>query len=110
MAIVLNNLLQNALKFTPSGGTITLSAESTDDKNITIKVADTGVGMDTEAWLQQQKAQTLLSKEGTAKEKGTGLGLFLVKEIVDKNEGTLHIDSQKGIGTTVSITLKRKDN
>lgn len=108
LAIVINNLLQNALKFTPSGGSITLSAEETGDKNITFKVIDTGVGMDTVVWKQQQQAQTLLSKEGTAKEKGTGLGLFLVKEIVDKNGGTLHIQSEKGTGTTVSIGLQQK--
>ncbi len=107
LAIVLNNLLQNALKFTPSGGTIALSVDQTDDKQLTIKIADSGVGMDIEAWQQQQKSQVLLSKEGTAKEKGTGLGLFLVKEIVDKNGGTLAIQSEKGMGTTVSVGLKK---
>ncbi len=109
LAIVLNNLLQNALKFTPSGGTIVLSVEQTSDKQLTIKIADSGVGMDIEAWQQQQKSQVLLSKEGTAKEKGTGLGLFLVKEIVDKNGGTLAIQSEKGMGTTVSVGLKKGD-
>jgi signal transduction histidine kinase len=107
LGIVLNNLLQNALKFTPSGGTISLSVEPTSDKQLTIKIADSGVGMDIEAWQQQQKTQTILSKEGTAKEKGTGLGLFLVKEIVDKNGGTLAIESEKGMGTTVSVGLKK---
>jgi signal transduction histidine kinase len=107
LAIVLNNLLQNALKFTPSGGTVVLSVEPTSDKQLTIKIADSGVGMDIEAWQQQQKTQTILSKEGTAKEKGTGLGLFLVKEIMDKNGGTLAIQSEKGIGTTVSVGLKK---
>jgi signal transduction histidine kinase len=107
LAIVLNNLLQNALKFTPSGGTISLSVEPTSDKQLTIKIADSGVGMDIEAWQQQQRSQVLLSKEGTAKEKGTGLGLFLVKEIMDKNGGTLAIQSKKGMGTTVSVGLKK---
>ena len=76
-------------------------------KQLTIKIADSGVGMDIAAWQQQQKSQVLLSKAGTAKEKGTGLGLFLVKEIVDKNGGTLDIQSEKGIGTTVSVGLKK---
>jgi two-component system, sensor histidine kinase and response regulator len=66
-----------------------------------------GIGMNIEAWQQQQKMQTILSKKGTAKEKGTGLGLFLVKEIMDKNGGTLAIQSEKGIGTTVSVGLKK---
>ncbi len=107
LGIVLNNLLQNALKFTPSGGTINLSVDTTNDQQITIKVADSGVGMDIEAWQQLQKSQVLLSKQGTAKEKGTGLGLFLVKEIVDKNGGTLGIESKKGVGTTVFIGLEK---
>jgi signal transduction histidine kinase len=107
LGIVLNNLLQNALKFTPSGGTITLSVDTTNDQQIILKVADSGMGMDIEAWQEQQKSQILLSKQGTAKEKGTGLGLFLVKEIVDKNGGTLAIESEKGLGTTVSIGLKK---
>jgi signal transduction histidine kinase len=107
LAIVLNNLLQNALKFTPSGGTVVLSVEQTSDKLLTIKIADSGVGMDIVEWQLQQKTQTILSKEGTAKEKGTGLGLFLVKEIVDKNGGTLAIQSEKGVGTTVSVGLKK---
>lgn len=107
LGIALNNLLQNALKFTPSGGTIVLSVDTTNDQQMTLKIADSGVGMDIEAWQQQQKNQVLLSKQGTAKEKGTGLGLFLVKEIVDKNGGTLAIQSEKGVGTTVFIGLKR---
>jgi signal transduction histidine kinase len=107
LGIVLNNLLQNALKFTPSGGTITLSVDTTNDQQIILKIADSGVGMDIEAWQEQQKSQVLLSKQGTAKEKGTGLGLFLVKEIVDKNGGTLAIESQNGVGTTVFIGLKK---
>lgn len=107
LGIVWNNLLQNALKFTPSGGTITLSVDTTSDQQIILKVADSGMGMDIEAWQEQQKSQILLSKQGTAKEKGTGLGLFLVKEIVDKNGGTLAIESEKGLGTTVSIGLKK---
>ena len=63
LAIVLNNLLQNALKFTPSGGTIALSVEQTSDKQLTIKIADSGVGMDIEAWQRQQKSQvTVVNK------------------------------------------------
>jgi signal transduction histidine kinase len=108
LSIVLNNLLQNAIKFTPKGGTIRVTAEETNDQTIALKVTDTGVGMDVAAWKKQKGSQTLLSKEGTAKEKGTGLGLFLVKEIIDKNEGTLHIESVLGKGTTVLIGLKKE--
>ena len=107
MGIVFNNLLQNAIKFTPSGGTVVIYAEANDSQLFTLKVADTGIGMDVEIWKTMQKSQTLLSKQGTNKEKGTGLGLFLVKEIVDKNGGLFDIQSRKNIGTIASIGLKK---
>jgi signal transduction histidine kinase len=105
LSIVVNNILNNALKFTPSGGTIRVSAYESDVEKITLQISDTGIGMD----VQQQEQNTLLhSRKGTENEKGIGIGLSLVREIVDKNGGTMRIESQKGVGTNVFIILREK--
>ena len=101
---VLRNLLSNAVKFTPLGGTITIESNYAD-RAIYCSVADTGIGM------SEDKIAKLFSREshsttaGTEGEKGTGIGLLLCKELLERNGGTITIESSVGQGTTFHFTL-----
>lgn len=100
---VLRNLINNAVKFTPVGGTITLRSKCEDEKVI-VSVSDTGVGISPE---NRNSIFTLesLTTPGTRQEAGTGLGLVLCKEFTEKNNGDIWFDSEVGKGTTFSIAL-----
>lgn len=101
---VVRNLISNAIKFTPSGGVITISAKP-QGKHWLVSIADTGVGM---SEIVQQKLFQIGSKHstaGTAQEKGTGLGLILCKDFVEKNGGTLIVESTEGIGSNFKFTI-----
>ncbi|MBD3306174.1 PAS domain S-box protein [candidate division KSB3 bacterium] len=109
LGIIVRNLLSNALKFTPDGGTVTIVAESHDEM-ITISVHDTGVGMNAHKLRRLFLiGERKISTPGTNREKGTGLGLILCKEFVEHQGGTIWVESQKGQGSTFSFTLPRGD-
>ena len=102
--IIFRNLINNAIKFTPNEGMITISTEI-KDKNLVIQVTDTGVGM-TEADVLKLFSNTEnFSKYGTNFEKGTGLGLRLVKAMVIKNNGEIMVNSQPNKGSQFIIQL-----
>jgi signal transduction histidine kinase len=103
MRSVLRNLLTNAIKFTRPNGTITISAYRLDAK-IVISVSDTGVGIPP---INRDRLFTLTSitTEGTHQEKGTGLGLLLCKEFVEKNGGRIWFETEEGKGTTFYFSL-----
>ncbi|WP_405396732.1 ATP-binding protein [Maribacter sp. Asnod2-G09] len=102
--IIFRNLINNAIKFTPNDGLITISTEI-KDKNLVIQVTDTGVGM-TEADIQKLFSNTEnFSKYGTNLEKGTGLGLRLVKAMVIKNNGEIMVKSQPNQGSQFIVEL-----
>jgi signal transduction histidine kinase len=100
---ILLNLLANAVKFTPAGGTVTVSTDIDEHGAIAISVEDTGVGMDA------SEIQVALERFGQASSsltrsyEGTGLGLPLTKALVDLHGGQLTIVSEKGKGTTVTV-------
>ena len=106
---VLRNLISNALKFTNEGGKIEISAEK-NELTSTIKVADNGIGIVPEILEKLFNISSLHSTKGTADEQGTGLGLLLCKEFVEKHGGKIWIDSQLNAGTTVSFTIPVKNN
>jgi two-component system, sensor histidine kinase and response regulator len=101
--IILQNLLSNALKFTYSGGTITIKSQKID-KMVQISVADTGKGMNEEQQSKLFSTQYFTTK-GTAGEKGNGLGLHLVKDLVEKNGGKIWVKSEEGKGTEFCFLL-----
>jgi PAS domain S-box-containing protein len=101
---VLRNLISNAIKFTNPDGTISVSAE-VRDREIEISVADNGIGMDEETQSNVFKMVSKKSRSGTADEEGTGLGLILTKEFVEKNNGEIKVKSETGKGTTFTFTL-----
>ena len=98
---VLSNLIGNAIKFTDSGGTITVTAEKTAAKNEAIvSIKDTGKGIDMEI------LPRLFSKFASKSDKGTGLGLFLSKGIIQAHGGKIWAENNKdGIGATFRFTL-----
>ena len=101
---VLRNLITNAIKFTKQGGTIIISTERNDDW-ITVNVADDGVGISNENIQKLFKIDSNYSTYGTAKEAGTGLGLILCKELVEKQGGKINVLSKKDSGSTFFFTL-----
>jgi signal transduction histidine kinase len=105
--LVLRNLLSNALKFTESDGTIEVSARVHED-TIECSVSDSGVGMSQRTLEKLFRIDAKTSTPGTAGEEGTGLGLILCKELVEKNGGTIRVESEVGNGSTFTLTLPIK--
>jgi signal transduction histidine kinase len=101
---VLRNLISNALKFTYTGGEVRVVAE-TYAQTIRIAVRDTGVGITAEDVDRIFEPDTHFSTPGTNSEMGTGLGLMLCKDFVEKNGGTLQVESTLGQGTLVTFTI-----
>ncbi|MFP4528782.1 MAG: PAS domain S-box protein [Candidatus Kapaibacterium sp.] len=101
---IIRNLMSNAIKFTREGGKITISANKKDSM-IHIAVQDTGVGIEPERIEKLFKIGGKTSTFGTANEKGTGLGLALCRELVEKNLGTIMAESRPGKGTKFIFTL-----
>jgi len=105
--VVLRNLVANAIKFTRKGGSVHIRAWQELDK-IYCSVVDTGVGMKAEYLEQFKNKGYLSSSKGTDQEIGTGLGLQLVKDLLEKNNGTLEIESKIDEGSTFTFTLPMK--
>jgi two-component system, sensor histidine kinase and response regulator len=106
IAAVIRNLLSNAVKFTHPGGNIRLEAEERAT-HVNYRVIDTGVGIPAENMDRLFKIDGGLSTNGTNHEKGTGLGLILCKEFVEKNKGTITVESTPGEGTAFTFTLPK---
>ncbi len=103
---ILRNLINNALKFTPVGGQVTVSADARSEA-VTISIADTGVGMTKEQVDRLFRIDTSTTTRGTNNEQGTGLGLILVHDFVSRQGGHILVDSQEGVGTTFRVELPR---
>ncbi|MFM7856971.1 MAG: sensor histidine kinase, partial [Flammeovirgaceae bacterium] len=104
---VIRNLISNAIKFTPNGGLITLGVKLKNDEVI-IWIQDNGVGISAEAIQKLFRADVKHSTKGTANEIGTGLGLLLCKEFVEKNGGRIWVESVVGEGSLFQFTLPPK--
>jgi two-component system CheB/CheR fusion protein len=104
---VLTNLLTNAIKFTPSGGTVELevTTDPTLSRPIIVRVRDTGVGIPAELLPNLFEPFSAAVKPGTGGERGTGLGLAIGKRLVELHGGAISISSQPGSGTTVEVSL-----
>jgi signal transduction histidine kinase len=104
--LVFRNLILNALKFTEVGGVVTVEA-IVKGNFIQIAISDNGVGIAPEVQKILFEKTTGYSTRGTANEKGTGLGLILCKEFVERNGGEIWLESEPGKGSTFYFTLKK---
>jgi signal transduction histidine kinase len=104
---VIRNLIANSIKFTPAGGTVEVSAQ-TEGNKIKVMVTDNGVGMTSEFAVNIFALDKKTTSIGTDGEKGTGLGLPLCKEMVEKCEGEIWCESTIDKGTTFAFTLPIK--
>ena len=102
--LVLRNLIVNAIKFTNDEGKITVSSSVTNSK-IQISITDNGVGIDKEKLDQMFTQHKNPSTQGTANEKGTGLGLLLCDDFIKQNNGTIYAKSEKGKGSVFTFEL-----
>jgi signal transduction histidine kinase len=102
--LVFRNLLLNGIKFTDNGGTIKVSALAEGD-SIKVSVTDNGVGIAPEIQKVLFDKTTGYSTRGTANEKGTGLGLILCKEFIERNGGKIWLESEVGKGSTFFVTI-----
>jgi len=101
---VVRNLISNAIKFTPEEGRITLSVLKQNGE-VVASITDTGVGMSQNVIDKLFRIDSKHSTKGTANEKGTGLGLILCKEFVEKNGGRIWVTSREGEGSVFYFTL-----
>lgn len=106
---ILRNLISNAIKFTPKSGKITIKAHSITDKNkhsyAEICVEDSGIGIAKETMAHLFTISENVSTKGTENEAGTGLGLMLCKEFVEKHGGKIRVESEVGKGSKFIFTL-----
>ncbi|QXP60051.1 tetratricopeptide repeat-containing sensor histidine kinase [Olleya sp. HaHaR_3_96] len=103
--IVIQNLLANAVKFCNRGDSITMSNQISNG-NVLLSVSDTGVGID-KANQAKLFGNNTFTTRGTNKEKGTGLGLTICRELVTLNKGTIWVESELNIGSTFYVALPR---
>ncbi|MFW6227917.1 MAG: sensor histidine kinase [Alkalispirochaeta sp.] len=111
LATIVRNLVSNAIKFSARGGSIRITATPGDPSTperpgmTTITVRDTGIGIAPELLERLLAARSGVSTTGTGGETGTGLGFELVRDLVDRSDGTLEIASTEGEGTVVAVTM-----
>jgi signal transduction histidine kinase len=104
--LIFRNLILNAIKFSDKGGLIEISSKQEGDFHV-MAIKDYGVGINPEVQKILFDKTTGYSTRGTANEKGTGLGLILCKEFIEKNGGKIWLESEEGKGSTFYFTIKK---
>jgi signal transduction histidine kinase len=107
---VVRNLVSNAVKFTPGGGKVTVTATITSENLVEIRITDTGIGMTPELKAKLFSMTEKTNRPGTAGEPSSGLGLLLCKEFIEKHGGKIWVDSEEGKGSTFVFTIGPSDN
>ena len=105
LSSTIHNLSSNAVKFTPAGGKVNISAKATADGTIEISVKDSGIGMNAEILANMFTLSKSIGRKGTDGEPSTGLGLLLCKDFIEKNGGKIWAESKEGKGSTFYFTL-----
>lgn len=104
---VFTNLVSNAIKFTPAGGAVTVSAIPDETDAVIVEVADTGMGIPSAEFENLFQRFFRASNASAAALPGTGLGLAIVQEIVQRHGGAVDVESELGIGTTLTVWLPK---
>ncbi|MGC4102595.1 hybrid sensor histidine kinase/response regulator transcription factor [Ferruginibacter sp.] len=107
LEIVFYNLLSNALKYTPAGGTIIMKVTGRDEE-VEVCISDTGAGIPAYVGNKLFEKYYRVPEKDTPAKPGFGIGLYLVKEFIDKHKGHINYTSQPGQGTTFTIALQKK--
>ncbi len=102
---VIRNLLSNAIKFSNKNGNIVIGANSTPEKIVCVFVKDDGIGMDKQILSDLFKIDKKVTRPGTSGETSTGLGLLLCKDFIEKNNGSIWVESEVDKGSTFFFTL-----
>lgn len=102
---VLNNLVGNAIKFTPSGGRVRAVVRDAGEGRVAVSISDSGIGIPADKIPRLFDRFTDTSQRGTARESSTGLGLSIVKQLIEKHRGTIEVHSVMDKGTEFRITL-----
>jgi signal transduction histidine kinase len=105
ISLVIRNLVSNAIKFTPCGGTVSIGVHE-HASFVEVYVKDSGAGIGPAA-LQKINGNNFYTTHGTTGESGTGLGLMLCKEFLLRHHSQLHIESEPGLGATFSFSLSK---
>ena len=106
---ILRNLVNNAIKFSHPGGKVQLDAQSKEN-NVSVSVSDDGVGMSDDVIKKIFNKDIHYTTPGTKEEKGSGLGLDLCVDFVEKHNGSIKVNSQPGEGTKITFTLPEKES
>lgn len=106
---VITNLISNSLKFTPDGGTITITLEE-EEESVLVKVADTGVGIPEEFHASLFDKFTKARRQGLKGEKSVGMGMSICKTLVEWHQGQIWFESEVNVGTTFFIRLPKKSH
>lgn len=109
VSTILTNLINNAVKFTHPGGTVTIEAHS-GKKEVIISVSDDGVGISQENKARLFDIDESVTSRGTSNEKGTGLGLMVCKDFVEIHGGKITVDSQPGKGSRFSFSIPQAES
>jgi len=104
---IMRNLVSNAIKFTPEGGKVSLSAKVDNDLNIQISIHDTGIGMSKAMVDNLFRVDVKTNRLGTNNEPSSGLGLLLCREFIEKYGGKLWVESEEGKGSTFYFTIPK---
>ena len=107
LKIIIRNFLDNAIKFTPENGTISIYTRPSSEEFCYLVIEDTGLGMNETTRKELLKETILLSKKQNDDIIGTGLGMQLCKSLIRKNEGKLDIESKENVGTRIIIALPK---
>ncbi|MGE5395376.1 MAG: ATP-binding protein, partial [Candidatus Saccharibacteria bacterium] len=102
---VIRNLMSNAIKFTPKGGKVTVAAFRTEDNQVEISVADTGIGISETMIGNLFRMDVKTNRMGTEREPSNGLGLLLCKEFVEKHGGKIWVESEVDKGSVFHFTI-----
>jgi signal transduction histidine kinase len=105
---ITRNLISNALKFTPNGGKISISAKNTENNSVEIAVKDTGIGMNQTLLDNLFRIDVQSNRKGTENEPSSGLGLLLCKDFVEKNGGEIWVESEENKGSVFYFTIPKK--